>query len=757
MADQAVTAADPSVLSSWIQVKPDNTIALRVGVGEFGQGAVSTSLRQIVAEELRLPFEAITDVVTGDTDRTPDGGISAGVLNKETQNLLFGGVGAHPDSPFGRTALNLQKVAAYAYQELLKRASAVLGAAPEELTARDGIVSRGSKKVRYADLVRDSQLDVNVAVGGTLEGFGLVVLGRPPVVPVSEYRVIGTSTPNPRVPSIVTGTAEWAADVSLPGMLHGRVVHPPTLGSTLVSTGSLDPNAYPNTRVIVKGNLVGVVSSDEWEAIRAAEALGETTRWSDWNGLPGSDNLLEALLDTDWSRVPAGSWPADGAGTTAVEEAMGTAAHTLSAMYATPFYKHAPIGPEVTVADVRSDGTTEIWAFSQKMQALRAKIAVMLGTGVENVVIHFKEGPASFGRSTGGDGGAEAEAVVLSQACGRPVRLQWMRDEDFQWSVQHAPYLGDLSVGLDENGRMLAFTAKHHMPGINDSRLLGALLAGLPTDPLSPPAALYLNRVAHEWPYDRVPHRHELSFGAPNLGQPQSPIEVGLRHRSMRSPLDLQQNFAVECLISEAAAAAGVDPIQYRIDHTTDRRLIRVLKTVGEMSGWEGRPSPAAGARATGASSVRGRGLGVAIRNGSYFASVAEISVDLHSGQVTVERYWIAADVGVVVNPRLLKLNIEGGSVFGISQTLHEELEFSRSAVTSSNYRSYPILTMAEMPEIEVRILEDKGSLVAGQGAEPPNMLPPVAMAGGFFDATGKPIRRLPMRPEYVLAELRDA
>jgi CO/xanthine dehydrogenase Mo-binding subunit len=751
------TTADASVLSSWIQIKPDSTIALRVGVGEIGQGAVSTGLRQIVAEELRIPFESITDVVTGDTDVTPDGGISAAVLNRSVHIRMMGKDGVHPDSPFGRNALNLQKVAAYAYQELLKRASSALGVRPEELSARDGIISAGSKSVSYADLVRDSQLDIEIPVQGLLEGLGITVLGTPPLLPISDYKIIGTSAPNPRVPTVVKGTVPWVADVTLPGMLHGRVVHPPTLGSTLVSAGSLDPGAFPNTQVVVKRNLVGVVSSDEWEAIRAAETLAQSTRWSQWSGLPGSDNLLEALLDTDWSQVAPGTWPADGSGAVEAEAALGSAAQTVSAMYTLPFYKHAPIGPEVTVADVRGDGTTHVWSFSQRLQTLRSKIAILLETDPANVIVHFREGPASFGRSTTGDGGAEAEAVILSQAVGRPVRVQWMKDDDFAWSVQHAPYLGELNVGLDANGRMTAFTAKHHLPGMNDGRMLGALLAGLPTES-GPPhgAGPYLNWLAHHWPYDEVPHRFEQAYGAPNVGQPQSPIEIGLRHRSMRSPVGLQQNWSVECLISEAAAAAGADPIQFRIDHTGDDRLINVLETVREMSGWETRPSPAPGARASGGGIVRGRGLGLAIRNGSYFASVAEISVDLSSGQVGVDRYWIAVDAGLIVNPRQLTLNVEGGTAFGISETLHEELQFNRSAVTSTDYRSYRILAMAEMPELEVKLIECEDAKVAGQGAEPPNMLPPIAMAGAFFDATGKQIRRLPMKPEYVLAELRE-
>src|SRR5258707_191513 len=367
-----------------------------------------------------------------------------------------GGVAGPPDPPVGRTARTVQKAAGYAYQELLERAAAVLGAAREELTARDGLISAGSRTVSYADLVRESQLEVTLPITGSLEGMGLVILGTPPVVPVSEYRVIGQSSPNPRVPSIVTGSAPWVSDLTLPGMLHGRLVLPGTLGSTLVSVGSLDLDAFPYVQVIVKGNLVGVVSPDEWEAVRAAEALAATTRWSEWRGLPGSENLLEALLDTDWSQAPAVALLKDEAAEKAVEEAMGAASQTVEAMYALPYFKHATIGPAVPLADVRSDGSTHVWTFNQHMQALRSKLATMLETDVDKVIVHFREGPGSFGRSIGGDGGTEAAAVVLSQACGRPGRLQWMREDDFKWSVQQAPYLGDLSVGLDQSGRMQA-------------------------------------------------------------------------------------------------------------------------------------------------------------------------------------------------------------------------------------------------------------------------------------------------------------
>jgi CO/xanthine dehydrogenase Mo-binding subunit len=548
----------------------------------------------------------------------------------------------------------------------------------------------------------------------------------------------------------VQGAPTWIGDVKVPGMLHARVVHPPSLGSTLIQVGRLDPAAHPTAQIVERGSLVGVVAETEWEAIRAAEALAQNTEWRDWNGLPGSDSLIAAMVEMDWSDGPTSTTSPD---QEAMEAAFSSAPTKLSATYALPYYKHAPIGPEITVADVPSDGSIRIWTSTQRPQTLRTKIAAMLETEPTNVVVRFVEGAASFGRTNRGDGGAEAEAVLISQACGRPVRLQWSHEDDFGWAKQQAPYLGEVSVGLDEKGRMATFRAEHYLLGANDTRMLGALLAGTPA-PLKPS---FISELCVEWPYDRVLGHLELGHSTTNLGQRGSPLSVGLQHQSMRSPQHLQQNFGVECMVSEAAAAAGADPIQYRIDHTTDSRLISVLEGVRDMSGWKSRPSPASSARDSGGGVVRGRGVGVAIRKGGYLAAVAEISVDLGTGAICVDRYWLAADVGVVVNPRLLLLNLEGGSAFGISQALREELKFDSRSITSRDFRSYPILTMAEMPELEVKILPPGDTMTAGEASEPANMVPLVALAGAFFDATGKTMRRLPMRPEYVLAELRGS
>ena len=354
MRNRCKPATDPTLISSWLQIHPDNTVAIRTGVADLGQGAVGTGFRQIVAEELRLPFEAVTELIAGDTDSTPDGGIAAGYMNKATQEHFMGGIGIHPDSPFGRNALNLQKVAAYTYAALLKRASAFLAAPIEQLTASGGAVSAGTQRVTYAELVTNRPLDERLELTGTADGFGIVVLGTPPVVPVSDYRVLGTSCRNPRIPDIVRGTHPWVSSMRLPGMLHARMVHPRTLGSTLVSLGELSPERYPGAQVIVRGNLVAVTSRDEWEAICAAQDLADSTVWSDWSGLPRSEELVEALIETDWSQVPPRRSSDNEA---AVEATLASATLRLEAHFAVPFYKHAPISPEISLADVRNDGS----------------------------------------------------------------------------------------------------------------------------------------------------------------------------------------------------------------------------------------------------------------------------------------------------------------------------------------------------------------------------------------------------------------
>src|SRR5579863_2553128 len=254
---------DPTLLNSWIEIHPDNTLLIRTGKSDFGQGSTFTAYRQIVAEELRVPFEAITTVIAGDTDRTPDGSGAFDFL--------------------GRGTPNIRKAAAYTYQALLDLASERLAVPKDKLSVKDGIVSGGAKSISYGDLIKDQQLKLTIPVTGDLTSiFGLTIEGNPPMKPVSEYTVIGKSFKNSIISSKVAAKETWATDVRLPGMLHARVVHPKTLGSTLVSAGAVDKAKFPNSQVVVKGNLVGVVAPTEWEAIQAAEQVAGATKWTEW-------------------------------------------------------------------------------------------------------------------------------------------------------------------------------------------------------------------------------------------------------------------------------------------------------------------------------------------------------------------------------------------------------------------------------------------------------------------------------------------
>ncbi|HKV77709.1 MAG TPA: molybdopterin cofactor-binding domain-containing protein [Candidatus Sulfotelmatobacter sp.] len=730
---------DPTLPSSWIEIHPDNTVLIRTGKSDFGQGSTFTAYRQIVAEELSVPFEAITTVVSGDTDLTPDG---SGAFD-----FLGGGMP------------NIRKAAAYTHQALLDLASERLGVAKDKLAVKDGVVSGGGKRISYGDLVKDQQLKLTIPVKGDLTSIGgLTIEGDPPMKPVSEYTIIGKSFKNSVISSKVHAKETWATDVRLPGMLHARILHPKTLGSTLISAGAVDKTKFPNSQVIVKGNLVGVVAPTEWEAIQAADQVASSTRWTEWKGLPGNAKLQQHLREEcDWASTPVAK---GGANKGDAGSVLASASKKHSATYQLSYMKHAPIGPTMAVADVKSDGTVHIYTHNQNPQSLRGEIAMMLKTTLDHVIVHSYPGPGHYGRSNGGNAGAEDEAVLLSQAVGKPVRVQWMRADDMQWSTQSAAAFSDIKIALDEKGKIAAYQADHYMPAMQDDRPIGAVLAGLPTMVAPNPHGEFLtstaNGISDNWIYAPIAIVAELAHGTFQVGQEASPIRVGLRDHSMRTPGQFQQNYPRELAISEAAALAGADAIQFRIDHASEERAIGVLKAVREASGWDTRPSPRHDAVSAGSTPVRGRGVSLMLRSGTYWACVCQIAVTPTTGAIVVEKYSIAVDPGIVVNPMQLKRNVEGGAVMGIGHALFEEVMFDESGITTEDWNSYPIPTMSDIPEIKVVLLHNPKVGAYGGGSEAANALAAPAIAAALHDATGKIMRRLPMKPAYVQAALRS-
>ena len=722
---------DATLPGSWIEIRSDNTILLRTGKSDFGQGTAYTAYRQIVAEELSASLDSVTAVMAGDTDRTPDGSGAFDFL--------------------GSGMPNIRKAAAYTYQALLDLAARHLNVPKDKIEAHEGLFSAAGRTVTYGQLVEGNQLKLTIPVSGSLTSIGgLTVTGDPPLKPPARYTIIGKPSRNPVIATKVAAKEQWATDVRLPGMLHARMVHPKTLGSTLISAGQVDKSRFPTARVVVKGNLVGVAAASEWEAIQAAEQVAESTKWSDWKVLPGQANLFQHLRAADWQSTPVSN------GTRNKGEAgpaLASATRKLKAVYELPYMKHAPMGPSIALADARPDGSVTVHTHNQNPQALRGELALMLGVPLDRIIVRCYSGPGHYGRSNGGNAGAEDEAVILSRTLGKPVRVQWMRPEDLQWSTQSPAAYSEIEIALDSAGRMAACRLDHYMPAGQDDRPIGALLAGLPTmqapDIKAPPGsfALTANEVADPWLYDRVPVLEERAHGTFQVGQKASPIAVGLRDHSMRTPGQFQQNYPRELALNEAAALAHADAIQFRLDHTTDKRLTAVLRTVREASGWKSRPSP--GPRQSGAL-LRGRGVSAMLRSATWWACVCEIAVTPATGAIAVEKYTIAVDPGIVINPLQLKRQVEGGAVMGISHALLEEVPFDESGVTCADWASYPILTMDAVPHIEVVLLHNPETGVYGGGSEAANALAAPAIAAALHDATGKVARRLPLRPAYV-------
>lgn len=720
-------------IASWMEIRQDGTILVRTGRTEIGTG-MSGFYPQVIAEELNVQPETIT-LLMGDTDKTPDGGYSAG---------------------FRWGAENLRKVSAYTYQALLDLASKKLGLPVAALMVVDGVVSGGGKSIPYCELVRDQHFDLKIPVSGRqaridageangISGLdGLVVLGNPPMKPMSQYRIVGkTSFPMPGTPGKVTGKMPWSCDVRLPEMLHARMVRPPTLGSTLISVGTVDTKRFPTAQVVVKKNLVAVLSPNEWEAVSAVRSVAAGTKWTDWAGLPGSENLTKALRAYPWSK------PSESKGDAAdVAKALQSAAQRISATFEQPYVKHAPIGPFVATADVRSDGSVTVWTHSAHSQGTRAQLANTLSVPLEKVVVRWLEHAGQFGRTTFGGDGAEADAAILSQITGKPVRVQWTLQDDLAWSASSPGWMEDIECGLDAQGRIIAFKSAFYSPQSNDARPVGAVLSGMPS---RDPKPGYW--IATEWAYDKIPLRREEVYGMPNLGLDSSTL--GMRGLIMRTPGQRQQNFPLESLINEAAAAQGVDPIEFRLQHTTDQRLIDIIHATAKAAEWQPRPAPNSTARRTGTDPVTGRGVGIMVRENACWMGIAEITVTPETGLVRVTKFTIGVDCGKIINPRQLERCLKSGVVMGVSEALKEEVTFDTGKITSTSWSRYKILTMAEMPDVKTVTIsrDDRGY---GMGSEGANAICSPAIAAAFFDATGVFPRRIPLTPAYVTKLLKS-
>jgi nicotinate dehydrogenase subunit B len=724
-APESFATPSPSRLDAWLRIGKDGIVHVFTGKPEIGMG-VETGYAQIVAEELDVSVDRV-DFVLGDTALTAN----------------QGGVGGSTSIMMGSKPL--RNAAANARYLLTQLASRRLGAPPEQLQVKDGIVSvigDTSKKISYADLASAGDLNDALKVSG--EGFGLNVEGAGKPKDPSTYTIVGKSAPRVDLPPKILGKYKYVTDVRVEGMLHARVIRPSGVGATLVSVDENSAKAIPGyVKTVVNGNFVGVVAENEWAAIQAAKAL--KVAWTaPKQAFPEQQDLYKHMR----AATPKASKETLKKGDATA--ALANATKKLEATYECPFQSHATMGPGCAVADVHTDGMTTVWSGGQKPHDLQKGFSQLLRVPIDTVRVIWVEDAGSYGRPGFED--AAADAVLLSQAVGKPVRVQWMREDMTAWGSKGPAVLCDLSAGLDAQGEVSAveFTSRAFSGGETNFRpdamgnYLGAQLTGIPN-------TTGVDEFA-QWGVQAPPYSfhniHAMAHVIPALYESASP----LRTTHLRDPEGPATSFAVESFMDEIAAAAGVDPLDFRLKFLDETRAKAVLIAAAQKAGWDRRPSPKK-ISASGETST-GRGIGLSTRNGTYVGTVAEAEVNRRTGAVRVTRLVCAHDCGLIINPDALRTTIEANLIQSMGRTLKEEVMFDRSNVTSVDWRTYPVARASDIPSRVDVVLLNHPELPPNGAGEPSSRNVPAAIANAVFDAAGARVRQMPLTPARVKAAL---
>jgi CO/xanthine dehydrogenase Mo-binding subunit len=723
-------------LDSWIVIREDNTATFHVGKTDLGQGT-GTAFRQIMADELDMPYDRTTCVM-GSTDVTVDQGGSGG------------------SDALQADGWPMRRVAAEARRVLLEMAAARFAVPVAQLTVADGVVSVAAdpaKRVTYGELIGGRRFNVTLT-GNNVDA----TTGVARIKSVQDLKIVGQSPQRYDIPAKVDGSLKWAVDVKLPGMVHARNVKPPLAGAKLVSIDESSVKGLPGfVKVVSKGNYVAVVCEREEQAIRAARQLKVNWQKPSSAPFPTSDGLYGYLRTTS----PTFSAPPNVTGNP--DAAIAGAAKVLEAEYEVPFQGHVSLGPAHATADP-SNGQMTIYSNDMKSYGLRNGVAQFLQIPRDRVRVVWMEGPQAYGRTAADDAGFEA--AFVAKEIGRPVRLQWMRDEETAWDTKGPAYTFKLRGGLDANGNLTVFdydarAADHNHLGYNepDTVLIAQLTGQRRGTPARGGAATPSEMYA-------IPNRRMATHvvGLPLVW------ETPLRTGNLRDPNGPQVTFASESFIDELAAAANADPVAFRMKLLTAStaddngfkraRSIAVLKAAAEAFKWDARPSPK---RRDNGDILTGRGIAYAYRSQTVVAQIAEVEVNRRTGRVWVKRFVCAHDCGLVINPEALRRTLEGGMLHTLSRALHEEVRFDGEKVTSVDWTTYPTLTHADTPaQIDIVLVNgdpnpnrpDLPHYGAGETVCKPTV---AAVANAIFDATGVRLRRVPFRSDRVLAALKQA
>jgi len=622
----------------------------------------------------------------------------------------------------------------------LKLAVAKLNSTPEKLVVKDGVVSVAGdpkKNVTYAQLIGGKQFNVRLTVTDT--GWNMKVAPDVRAKDVKDYKVVGTSQKRVDLPPKLTGEFVYAHDVRVPGMLHGRVVRPPTIASSPAGIDESSVKSIPGLiKVVQEGSFVGVVCATEWAAIKAAKALQVTWSQPATKMPANSEEVFNYLKNTkslrDQVTVKRGN----------PDTALAQASRTYEAAYRWPFQLHGMMGPSCAVAEVGKDQVT-IYTGTQGSFETRKAVADLLGLPETNVRVLWREASGSYGRM-GADDVAE-DAALLSRAVGKPVRVQWMRDDEHAWEPKGPAQLDLVRAGVDAQGKIIAWDfADRGFPLTAASgrglRLLASRQIGM--KPTSDG-----NSNGTQGGGDMYTFEHQRS-AAPLIPWVQAD-ETPLRTGYLRAPGDIARCFACESFMDEIAADQGVDPVQFRLRYLgSNKRGIDALNAVAKQAKWQERPSPAASSSGPNAT---GRGVAIANRAGTICGAVAEVEVDKTTGKVMVKRFLLSHDCGLIINPDGLKNQIEGNIIQGVSRSLMEEVKFDTNGIKTLDWSTYPVLRFPDIPEVDL-VLINRPEMPALGGGEPSSAPIAAAIANAIFDAVGVRLREAPFTPDRVLAAL---
>ncbi|MBZ5673955.1 MAG: molybdopterin-dependent oxidoreductase [Acidobacteriia bacterium] len=706
-------------LDSWIAIAADGSITAYSGKEELGQG-ISTAQQQLVAEELSVPFNRVK-LIYCDTALTPDQAHTSGSQSH----------------PANFNSDNLAQAGATAREALFRMASQKLGVPVDRLTASDGVISSGSQRVTYGQLVEGKK-------------FSLALDPKAKRKSPSQWTVLGKPIPRPDIPDLVTGKFEFVHNVRLPGMLHGRVVRPPSVGATVASVDESSVTGMPGVvKVVVKKNFIGVVAEKPWQALQAAGKLKVT-----WN--PGPPLPDQATFHDSLRKLPARDALMVDSGD--VDAKLSGAATVMKATYLHPYQMHGSMGSSCAVADVQGDRAT-IYSATQAVWYQKSTSAMILGLKPENVHVIFRRGSGCYG--VNGADTVTYDAAILSQAVGKPVRVQLTRKDEMAFENYGPAYVIDQRAAVDAQGNIVSWDHESWSPGLGNrpgtnrpGNIITGSLLGFPPADFAPrsagPAPARVNNNSNG-----VPSYFAAVTGVVQSGRVLThAVESRFWTGPLRSPARLQNTFAHESFMDELAARVKADPVEYRLRHLRDARLKEVLSAAARTANWETRPSPKPGNRRTGIAPGRGAASVLYEGDNGYTALVAEIEVNQDTGKIVVKRLVAASDVGPISNPDGLRNQVEGGALQGLSRCLGEEVTWDHEKVTSVDWRTYHSLPMGfEVPKVEAVLINRTEGEVMGAG-ETSITLVAAAIANAIFDATGARIRQVPFTAERIKAAL---